>query len=79
MITASHLTKNFGRLRALDDLSVTMRRGQSILLFALTIVGGAYHWVGALFAGLLIRALPACAWTKGASTCVTLGSLLVLW
>jgi len=32
---------------------------QSILLFALTIVGGAYHWVGALFAGLLIRALPA--------------------
>lgn len=32
MITASHLTKNFGRLRALDDLSVTMRRGQSVLL-----------------------------------------------
>lgn len=32
---------------------------QSILLFALTIVGGAYHWVGAVFAGLLIRALPA--------------------
>ncbi len=32
---------------------------QSILLFALTIVGGAYHWMGAVFAGLLIRALPA--------------------
>lgn len=32
---------------------------QSILLYALTIVGGAYHWVGAVFAGLLIRALPA--------------------
>ncbi len=32
---------------------------QSILLYALTIVGGAYHWMGAVFAGLLIRALPA--------------------
>ncbi len=32
---------------------------QSILLFALTIVGGSYHWMGAVFAGLLIRALPA--------------------
>jgi Cu-processing system ATP-binding protein len=32
MITASHLTKSFGRLRALDDFSVTMERGQSVLL-----------------------------------------------
>lgn len=32
MITASHLTKSFGRLRALDDFSVTMARGQSVLL-----------------------------------------------
>jgi branched-chain amino acid transport system permease protein len=32
---------------------------QSILLFALTVVGGAYNWIGAVFAGLLIRALPA--------------------
>ena len=32
---------------------------QSILLYALTIVGGAYHWMGAVFAGLLVRALPA--------------------
>ena len=32
---------------------------QSILLYALTIVGGSYHWMGAVFAGLLIRALPA--------------------
>ena len=32
---------------------------QSILLFALVVVGGAYNWVGSLFAGLLIRALPA--------------------
>ncbi len=41
----------------LDDTGFPV--AQSILLFALTIVGGAYHWVGALFAGLLIRALPA--------------------
>jgi branched-chain amino acid transport system permease protein len=32
---------------------------QSILLFALTVVGGAYHWTGALFAALLMRAMPA--------------------
>jgi branched-chain amino acid transport system permease protein len=32
---------------------------QSILLFALTVVGGAYHWVGAIFAALLMRAMPA--------------------
>lgn len=41
----------------LDDTGFPV--GQSILLFALTIVGGAYHWMGAVFAGLLIRALPA--------------------
>ena len=32
---------------------------QSILLYALVVVGGAYNWVGALFAGLLMRAMPA--------------------
>jgi branched-chain amino acid transport system permease protein len=32
---------------------------QSILLYGLTIVGGSYHWMGAVIAGLLIRALPA--------------------
>jgi branched-subunit amino acid ABC-type transport system permease component len=32
---------------------------QSILLYALTVVGGAYHWMGAIIAGLLMRALPA--------------------
>jgi branched-chain amino acid transport system permease protein len=41
----------------LDDTGFPV--SQSILLFALTIVGGAYHWMGAVFAGLLIRALPA--------------------
>ena len=32
---------------------------QSILLYALVVVGGAYHWMGSVFAALLIRALPA--------------------
>ncbi len=32
---------------------------QSILLFALTIVGGAYSWLGPIIAGLLLRAFPA--------------------
>lgn len=32
---------------------------ESVLLFALTIVGGAYHWIGALVAGLLLRAVPS--------------------
>ena len=32
MIAARHLSKSFGRLRALDDFSVTMKRGQSVLL-----------------------------------------------
>lgn len=32
MIAASHLTKSFGRLKALDDFSVSMARGQSVLL-----------------------------------------------
>ncbi len=32
---------------------------QSIMLFALTIVGGAYSWAGPIIAGLLLRAFPA--------------------
>lgn len=32
MLTARHLSKSFGRLRALDDFSVTIERGQSVLL-----------------------------------------------
>lgn len=32
---------------------------QSILIYALVVVGGVYNWMGTLFAGLLIRALPA--------------------
>ena len=32
---------------------------QSIMLFALTIVGGAYSWLGPIVAGLMLRAFPA--------------------
>ncbi len=39
--------------------STGFHTSQSILLYALTVVGGAYHWMGAVFAGLLMRALPA--------------------
>jgi branched-chain amino acid transport system permease protein len=33
--------------------------GESVMLFALTVVAGAYHWLGLLLAGLLLRAVPA--------------------
>jgi branched-chain amino acid transport system permease protein len=32
---------------------------QSIMLFALTIVGGAFSWIGPIIAGLMLRAFPA--------------------
>jgi branched-chain amino acid transport system permease protein len=32
---------------------------ESIMLFALTVIGGAYSWGGAIVAGLLLRAVPA--------------------
>jgi branched-chain amino acid transport system permease protein len=32
---------------------------ESVMLFALTVVGGAYHWIGAIVAGLLLRAAPS--------------------
>jgi branched-chain amino acid transport system permease protein len=32
---------------------------ESILLFTLTVVGGVHHWLGALIAGLLLRAVPS--------------------
>ncbi|MES2942039.1 MAG: branched-chain amino acid ABC transporter permease [Pseudomonadota bacterium] len=32
---------------------------ESVMLFALTLIGGAYHWAGALVAGLLLRAVPS--------------------
>ena len=32
---------------------------ESVMLFALTVVGGAFHWLGTLLAGLLLRAVPS--------------------
>ena len=32
---------------------------ESVMLFALTLIGGAYHWAGAILAGLLLRAVPS--------------------
>lgn len=46
-----------GSLGLLD--AGTFRASESILLFALTIVGGARYWFGAIIAGVLFRVLPA--------------------
>jgi branched-chain amino acid transport system permease protein len=46
-----------GGVGQLDGRAFTA--GESVLMFALTVVGGAYHWLGALLAGLLLRAVPA--------------------
>lgn len=32
---------------------------ESVMLFALAVVGGVYHWLGVLLAGLLLRAVPS--------------------
>jgi branched-chain amino acid transport system permease protein len=37
----------------------TFAGSESVMLFALTLIGGAYHWAGALVAGLLLRAVPS--------------------
>ena len=41
----------------------------SIMMFALTVIGGAFHWSGPIFAGLLLRAVPACS-PIGTSTAI---------
>ncbi|WP_288903677.1 branched-chain amino acid ABC transporter permease [uncultured Sneathiella sp.] len=46
-----------GALKILDAKSFPA--GESILLFALTIVGGVGHWMGAVIAGFLYRVVPA--------------------
>lgn len=33
--------------------------GESVMMFALSVVGGVYHWLGAIIAGLLLRAVPS--------------------
>jgi branched-chain amino acid transport system permease protein len=46
-----------GTIGVLD--ATTFPASESILLFALTIVGGAYSWLGQIITGLLFRAAPA--------------------
>lgn len=46
-----------GSLGLLDD--ATFRAPESILLFALAVVGGARYWLGAVIAATLFRILPA--------------------
>ena len=46
-----------GALKILDSRSFAA--GESILLFALAVVGGVYHWLGAVIAGVLYRVAPA--------------------
>lgn len=46
-----------GGIGQLDGRSFSA--SESVMLFALTVIGGVYHWLGALIAGLLLRAAPA--------------------
>ncbi|MCJ0766013.1 branched-chain amino acid ABC transporter permease [Variovorax terrae] len=46
-----------GGVGQLDGRAFTA--GDSVMMFALSVVGGAYHWLGAVVAGLLLRAVPA--------------------
>lgn len=46
-----------GGLGLLD--AATFRASESIMLFALTVVGGARHWLGVVIAAVLYRVLPA--------------------
>lgn len=46
-----------GLLGILDPTN--FRPSESILIFGVTVVGGVYNWVGAVIAGLLLKAVPA--------------------
>ena len=46
-----------GSLQLLDARSFPA--SESVMIFALTIVGGAWNWQGAVIAALLYRVLPA--------------------
>lgn len=59
-----------GALQQLD--ARTFVASDSILLFALAIVGGVYHWLGAIIAGLLFKLLPALFNDFGVSADLTL-------
>jgi branched-subunit amino acid ABC-type transport system permease component len=45
-----------GQVGELDHASFPA--SESVLLFAVTVIGGAYSWLGAIIAGLLMRAMP---------------------
>lgn len=55
-----------GSLGLLDD--GTFRASESIMLFALAVVGGARFWLGAVIAALLFRVLPGLLNTWGVDT-----------
>jgi len=46
-----------GGVGQLDGRAFTA--GESVMMFALSVVGGVYHWLGAILSGLLLRAVPA--------------------
>jgi len=46
---------------------------ESLNLFALSIVGGVYHWYGALVAGFLLRAVPALLTDLGIDGYIAIG------
>lgn len=46
-----------GSLGLLDD--ATFRAGESVMLFALAVVGGSRYWLGAVIGAVLYRLLPA--------------------
>jgi branched-chain amino acid transport system permease protein len=48
-LMAAHIGQLDGRAFPASD---------SIMMFALTVIGGAFHWSGPIFAGLLLRAVP---------------------
>ena len=52
-----------GSLGLLDD--GTFRSSESIMLFALAVVGGARFWLGAVIAAVLFRVLPGLLNTWG--------------
>ena len=67
-----------GGLGLLD--AATFRASESIMLFALAVVGGARFWLGAVIAGILYRVLPALFndWTIDADiTLVIFGAALL--
>lgn len=59
-----------GALQQLD--ARTFVASDSILLFALAVVGGVYHWLGAIIAGVLFKLLPALFNDFGLSADLTL-------